>query len=204
MTEIFLWVDQIPGESLDAVGGGAPHIDDIELLDWKFGMGYDFKNPMKWKPDKDKSKDLGKGHGKGQSKEHGRGQSTDQSKDNTPEHPSVQTLQVWKLIDLATKPLVRACALGAPIEKATLTVRKSAGDYKLEYLVVDFADLKVMSVKWELSIEGQKKEEVTFKFTKFKLTYTMQDNAGEPKGSLDYGWDEKAHAEWHGDNRHAQ
>jgi type VI secretion system secreted protein Hcp len=196
MTEIFLWVDQIPGESLDAVGGGAPHIDDIELLDWKFGMGYDPGHPMKWTPDKDKHKDQSKGQSKGQS--------TGQNKDNTPEHPSVQSLKVWKLIDLATKPLVQACALGTPIEKATLTVRKSAGDYKLEYLVVDFADLKVMSVKWELSVEGQKKEEVTFKFTKFKLTYTMQDNAGEPKGSLDYGWDEKAHAEWHGDNRHAQ
>jgi len=210
MTEVFLWVDSIQGESLDAVGGGAPHIDDIELIDWKFGMGYDPQHPMKWRPDKDKNKDQSKDHqSKGQSKDHGKGQSagqsTGQNKDNTPEHPSVQSLKVWKLIDLATEPLVQACALGTPIEKATLTVRKSAGDYKLEYLVIDFADLKVMSVKWENPpVEGQKREEVTFKFTKFKLTYTMQDNAGDPKGSLDYGWDEKEHAEWHGDNRHTQ
>ena len=184
----------MPGESLDAVGGGAPHIDDIELLDWKFGMGYDTLHPMKWKPDKDKSKDQGKGQSKGQNKDQSKGQ----SQNNTPEHPSVQKLQVWKLIDLATKPLVQACALGTPIKKATLTVRKSAGDYKLEYLVIKFVDLKVLSVKWEgPPVEGLKKEEVTFQFSKFKLTYTMQDNTGEPRGSLDYGWDEIEHTEWH-------
>jgi type VI secretion system secreted protein Hcp len=38
MAEIFLRLDNISGESIDAVGGGPPHIDEIQVFDWNWGL----------------------------------------------------------------------------------------------------------------------------------------------------------------------
>jgi type VI secretion system secreted protein Hcp len=38
MAEIFLRLDNIVGEAIDAAGGGPPHIDDIQVLDWGWGL----------------------------------------------------------------------------------------------------------------------------------------------------------------------
>jgi type VI protein secretion system component Hcp len=196
MAEIFLWVDKIPGESLDAVGGGPPHIDDIELLEWQMGLGNG--------ADHHRMTDAAKlqAHKAEANKQATNKQPTNAHAANRheakPEKVSdkteVRELTVWKLIDLATKPLVQACAKGTVIEKATLTLRKSAGDYKFEYMVIDFFKLKVMGVYWEESEQEQKKEKVTFRFTTFKLRYTMQDNSGEGQGHFDFGWNQTDHA----------
>jgi len=156
--EKFLWVDKIPGESIDAVGGGPPHIDDIQLQDWRWSIA---NNAPRGMTDKDK----------------------------ITQHTTVADLIVTKWIDLATKPLLEACALGTVINKATLTLRKSAGDYKHEYFVVDFTDLKVMDVNWPQGGEDRT-ETVKFRFATFKLKYKMQDNTGEGKPPLDFGWDQ--------------
>jgi type VI secretion system secreted protein Hcp len=41
MAEIFLRLDDILGESLDAVGGGPPHMDDIEVVTWNWKLTND-------------------------------------------------------------------------------------------------------------------------------------------------------------------
>ena len=196
MAEIFLWVDKIPGESLDAVGGGAPHIDDIELLAWELGLGNthdhhrmkDAAKPQANKPEAHKQATNKQPTNTHVTSRH------ESNSDKISDKTDVRELTVWKLIDLATKPLVQACATGTIIEKATLTLRKSAGDYKLEYMVIDFFKLKVLGVNWEESEQEQKKEKVTFRFSKFKLRYTMQDNSGEGQGHLDFGWNQTDHA----------
>jgi len=167
MAEIFLKIDNVPGESIDAADGDSPHIGDIELQDWRLGISNDAPQHM-----------------------------TETDKDKVTQHTNVTDLVVTKWIDLATKPLLQFCAEGTIIEKATLTLRKLAGDHKHEYFVVDFTKLKVVSVDWP---QGEdKKEDVTFRFATFKLKYTMQDNAGEgSQGSLEFGWNQEEHEELH-------
>ena len=162
MPETFLYLEKIKGESIDAVGGGPPHIDDIEVIDWEWGIG--------------NSADL---------------KDRDTEKEKLTKHTSFNDLKIIKWIDLATPTLLYYCSVGKHITNATLTCRKQAGDYKFEYYVVDFTDLKIMGVKWERGED--KKEEITFKFATFKVKYKMQDNSGEGAGTNDFGFDITTH-----------
>ena len=179
MAEVFLWVDNITGESIDAASGASPHFGDIELQDWKLSI---LNNAPQRMTDKDKDNDKDKGK--------------DKDNDKVTLHTKVSDLVVTKWIDRATKPLLQYCAEATTIERAILTLRKLAGDHKYEYFVVDFTNLKVVSVDWLTG--DDRKEQITFKFETFKLRYKMQDNTGDgPQGSVAFGWNQKDHEELH-------
>jgi len=99
------------------------------------------------------------------------------------------TLSVTKGVDLASTKLMKYCTLGTHITKATLTCRKNAGGQKLEYLVMNLTDAKVMSVNWEQG-EHSVKENVLLAFVKIEVNYLKQDNTGgNADGTVRFGWD---------------
>lgn len=105
-------------------------------------------------------------------------------------------LLITKGIDTASKALIQYCALGKRIPKGTLTCQKNDGDVKLRYLIIEFEDIKVMSVKWDKAVDHVKAEAVVFKYSKFKISYGQQLNSGDPTGFMDFGFDIPHHKEF--------
>jgi type VI secretion system secreted protein Hcp len=99
------------------------------------------------------------------------------------------SLQITKNVDLASATLVQYCTLGTLIKKATLTCRKNAGEAKLEYLVMDLTDVKVMSVKWDKK-EHVVEEAVVLECVTAKARYTKQDDETGmgTGGACLFGW----------------
>ena len=99
-------------------------------------------------------------------------------------------LTVVKGVDLASARLMQYCTLGTLITKATLTCRKRAGDQRLEYLVIDLTNVKVMSVTWDKE-EHIVKETVDLAFVKIEAKYLKQNNetGGAADGVVRFGWD---------------
>jgi type VI protein secretion system component Hcp len=84
---------------------------------------------------------------------------------------------------------MKYCALGWRIAEGKLTCRKNNGEEKIEYLVVELTDIKVMSVKWDKG-DGGKSETVKLQISTFKVHYKQQANSGEAsKGVVDFGFD---------------
>jgi type VI secretion system secreted protein Hcp len=99
------------------------------------------------------------------------------------------TISVTKGVDLASTKLMQYCTLGTIITKATLTCRKNAGDQKLEYLVINLTDAKVMSVNWAQD-EHIVKETVALAFVTIEAKYLKQANSGgAADGVVRFGWD---------------
>jgi type VI secretion system secreted protein Hcp len=86
-----------------------------------------------------------------------------------------ESLQITKNVDSASSTLVKYCTLGTVIKKATLTCRKNAGESKLEYLVMDLVNVKVMSVKLDKK-EHVVEEAVVLECVTAKARYTKQDD----------------------------
>src|SRR5215510_3948168 len=105
---------------------------------------------------------------------------------------------ITKAIDTASKTLVQYCALGKHIPKGWLTVEKHDGGEKLRYLMIEFEDMKVMSVKWDKVAELVRLENVVFKYAKFKISYVQQLNSGNQSlsGFMDFGFDIPHHKEF--------
>ena len=160
--DIFLWLDNIAGESADAVEGA--HVRDIEVIDWSWGMAN--ASPLELK-----------------------------TKDASAQ-PKPTDISVTKHVDAASATLMQYCAKGDPITGGTLACRKNAGESKIEYLMIEFYDAKVRSVKWTADEEGHITEIVTLYFEKFETTYRPQDDeTGQSKGSTHFGFDIKGHHE---------
>ena len=86
-------------------------------------------------------------------------------------------------LDKASPLLMKACATGAHIKDATITLRK-AGKGQQEYLIITMTDLLVASVFTSISAEGDATiESVGLAFTKVDLEYKPQ----KTDGSLDVG-----------------
>src|SRR5260370_1432607 len=94
-------------------------------------------------------------------------------------HTEGDDLTITKGIDTASKTLIQNCALGTHITKGRLTCEKNDGGERLAYLVIEFEDLKVMSVKTAKGADQVKTEDVVFKYAKFKISYGQQLNTGE-------------------------
>ncbi len=101
-----------------------------------------------------------------------------------------EKITVVKGVDLASTTLMQFCTLGTLIKKATLTCRKKAGDQRLEYLVLNLTDAKVMSVNWEKE-EHIVKETVDLAFVTIEAKYLRQENktGAAAGGSINFGWD---------------
>jgi len=103
-----------------------------------------------------------------------------------------QDLHFVKRTDLATPPLMLACANGDHIKKATLYCRK-AGKTPLEYIVIEMEKIIVSS----LSQGGSNGEDVltescSFNFAKCSLKYVKQSDTGGEDTSKTFKWDIEA------------
>jgi type VI secretion system secreted protein Hcp len=109
-------------------------------------------------------------------------------------HTSSSECVIHKGVDAASSTLMQYCALGTPIDKATLTCRKNDGEYKLKYLVIEFTKAKIWDLQW--ASEGQEhgpKETIKLKFAHFHVQYKRQRNKGSSGGVHEFGFDLPEH-----------
>ena len=100
-----------------------------------------------------------------------------------------QDLSFTKYIDLASTPLMLACANGKHVTKATLVVRK-AGEHPLEYLTIVMTECLVTSVSTGGSGgEDRLTEHVSLNFKEVAVTYKEQTKTGSAGGTGDFKWD---------------
>jgi type VI secretion system secreted protein Hcp len=105
-------------------------------------------------------------------------------------------LTIIKGIDKASPILMKYCALGWRIPNGKLTCRKNAGEEKIEFLVIELTDIKVMSVKWDRG-DGGRSETVKLQLSKFKVHYKQQRNSGAANtGVVDFGFDLPNHTQF--------
>lgn len=107
-------------------------------------------------------------------------------------HTTVDEVVIKKGIDKASLVLMGYCARGERIKKATLTCRKNDSGTKLEYLVIELHDIKVMDVDWRDG-EHMMSESVRLRFVQSEATYKRQLNSGAGKGHKHFGYDISKH-----------
>lgn len=101
---------------------------------------------------------------------------------------NVQDISFTKWVDLASTPLMLACAKGKHIGEATLVVRK-AGDEPLEYITIVMTDVIVTSVSTGGSGgEDRLTENVTLNFAEVTVNYKEQAKTGADAGGVDFKW----------------
>jgi type VI secretion system secreted protein Hcp len=109
------------------------------------------------------------------------------------------TLQLKKVVDLATPKLFEACSKGTHIPKAELSYKK-AGTEQRPYLVVKLEDILITSVtigtNSEGLVEGRAEggnpvETVEISFTKIEMEYKEQKKGGELGGTAMFKYDVK-------------
>jgi len=96
---------------------------------------------------------------------------------------TVSDFTIMKKTEKSSPNLFKACATGQHLPKAIITMRK-AGTTQNEFLRYDFETVYVTSVNWSGSTGGDDSpsESVSFTFGKVTVTYTPQDNLGNPVG----------------------
>jgi type VI secretion system secreted protein Hcp len=91
----------------------------------------------------------------------------------------------------ASPVLMERCASGKHIPTATLTCRKSAGDKKLDYLVIKFEELVISSFQTGGAGSSSVMEQISFNYTKAGMTFKKQKQDGSSDGEVKAGWDVK-------------
>ncbi len=101
---------------------------------------------------------------------------------------SLQSLSLTKYTDTATAPLMAACAKGAILPTATVTVR-SLGGSTFDFYQFELKNLQVSSVSQSGS-EGEDRliETVTFNVSNVKVLY-YPSLYGLPQPGFDFSWD---------------
>jgi len=96
---------------------------------------------------------------------------------------SLSDFTIMKKTEKSSAGLFKACTTGQHLPKAVITMRK-AGTTQNPFLVYEFATVYVTSVQWSGSTGGDDSpaESVSFTFGKVTVTYTPQDNLGNPVG----------------------
>jgi len=104
---------------------------------------------------------------------------------------SVQDISFTKYVDKATPPLLKYCATGEHIKKATLYVYKAGGSEPLEYFKLQMETVLVSSYQTGGGGDGMDRiiESLSLNFRKFQVTYTQQDETGAAAASNDAGFD---------------
>jgi len=97
-------------------------------------------------------------------------------------------LNITKTVDLASPKLYLACAQGAPIEKAVLSLQTSSGSSKMDFLIIEMEDVHVTSISpsgsGDMPMEG-----LTLSYGTIKWEYAQIDpTSGSKKGSDTTGW----------------
>jgi type VI secretion system secreted protein Hcp len=98
-------------------------------------------------------------------------------------------LRFAHLLDVATPPIMQACASGRHIDRAALTVRKP-GATPFEFLTIALSNVQLVSVDTAVNEEhGDTYETVTLVFTKIEFRYFPQSPTGGPGSPVDFVWD---------------
>jgi type VI secretion system secreted protein Hcp len=104
---------------------------------------------------------------------------------------SLSAFSVMKISDAASPQMFQACCKGQHFPKAKVTLRK-AGGTAMDYLVYEFEKCYVDSIQWSGSSGGDDRpvESLSITFGKVTITYTPQDEKGNPAGKPIIGmWD---------------
>jgi type VI secretion system secreted protein Hcp len=105
---------------------------------------------------------------------------------------NVQDLSFTKYVDTASAGLMRACAIGDHIPKATLVVRKAGGKSPVEYIKIELDGLIVSSISTGGSGgEDRLTENVTLNFSKINYQYLSQKLDGSPDATFPFSFDIK-------------
>ena len=100
----------------------------------------------------------------------------------------VHDLNITKMADAASTPLIQACVMGTHIPSGTLTLRKAGGSSALEYMVYKLTNVFVSGVS-QSSTGPELHESVTLNFQAFTVTYASQDETGAQAASTPFGYD---------------
>lgn len=101
----------------------------------------------------------------------------------------VHDLTVVKHVDKSSPVLFHYCASGAHIAKATLSVRKSAGAKKVDYLVLTMEQVLISSFKSGAQGTADRvTETMVLNFATIKVQYTPQKEDGTALASTEKGW----------------
>ena len=104
----------------------------------------------------------------------------------------VHDVVVTKLTDMATTPLMKACATGKTIGDALITIRKAGGDKPVEYLKVDLKEVFVSQFHVGATDNGGiAQETVGLNFAKVEFHYTPQEADGTGGAVVSGGYDIK-------------
>jgi type VI secretion system secreted protein Hcp len=99
-------------------------------------------------------------------------------------------------VSKASPQLFLACASGEHLRSGVLTVRRS-GDRQQEFLKVTMSDLLVSSWKQEGNAGDEVPQDlVSMNFSKIRVDYTEQSNAGGSGETTSAGWDVKANTKF--------
>jgi type VI secretion system secreted protein Hcp len=107
----------------------------------------------------------------------------------------IEDISLVKYVDKSSASLMLACASGAHLAEAVLTVRKS-GANPLDYLVITMSPVLVTSVSTGGSSgEYRLTENITLNCSKIKVSYTPQKADGSADASVDFNWNIETNTE---------
>lgn len=104
---------------------------------------------------------------------------------------SLSSFNFMKITDGASPQMFQGCCQGKHYPKAKVVLRK-AGGAPMDYLIYEFEKCYVDSIQWSGSSGGDDRpiESVSITFGKVTITYTPQDEKGNPAGKPVIGtWD---------------
>jgi len=102
-------------------------------------------------------------------------------------------LTVVKQLDKSSPKLAQACAAGDHFKGAVLTLCRAGGD-KQPYMKYKLSDVLLEAVRTGGASHGEggvPTEEVSLRYAKIELEYTVVGTDGKPAGSVAGGWDLK-------------
>jgi len=103
---------------------------------------------------------------------------------------SFQDIHIMKMADVATPPLLEACATGKHIKNALLTVRKAGGKQE-DFYKIKLTDLLVTSLQNSGAGDDQPMESLSLNFSKIEFEYYPQKADGTLGGVSKAGYDIK-------------
>lgn len=144
----------------------ATYKDDIDVLAWNWGMT------------QSGTTHIGKGGGGGK--------------------VNIGDITLTKYVDRASNELIKRCTTGEHIERAELIVRKASGGTPLPYFKLTLENVMITSYTTGGSKDGLDRiqETVTLNFRKFEVSYTGQEDDGQPGPESVSGYDIAENIEW--------
>jgi type VI secretion system secreted protein Hcp len=109
---------------------------------------------------------------------------------------SISSLNIQKLVDMATPKLFGACCNGTHFGKGTLTVREAGGTSPVDYLILELKQVFVDTISWGGSQGGGKpSESISMSFAEVKVKYQAQSEKGAKGDKDEFGWNVQTNAE---------